>query len=141
MPRRRLESPPPDRLAAVLAGSGRPGVPGVAAVPGGGAAVDGWLPDRAAMLPAEALPKGDYGRHRRPAPPGVLTIPAPLRDVRAGPRRLAVAGLFVVLVGAAVLFGVRVAWARASAAPQPVAAHGAPSGRVSRSVPAGFASG
>jgi competence protein ComEA len=44
-------------------------------------------------------------------------------------------------VGAAVLFGVRVAWARAAAAPQPVAAHGAPSGLVSRSVPAGFASG
>src|SRR6478609_6571275 len=134
MPRRRLESPPPDRLAAVLAGSGRPGA-------AGGAAVDGWLPDRAAMFPAASLPKGDYGRHRRPAPPGVLTIPAPLRDVRAGPRRLAVAGLLVVLVGAAVLFGVRVAWARASAAPQPVAAHGAPSGLVSRSVPAGFASG
>jgi competence protein ComEA len=64
-----------------------------------------------------------------------------LRGVRARPRRLAVLGLLVVLIAAAVVLGVRVAWARASAQPRPVAAsaHGPPVGLVARTVPAAFA--
>ncbi|HEX8973731.1 helix-hairpin-helix domain-containing protein [Oryzihumus sp.] len=59
----------------------------------------------------------------------------------ARPRRLAVLGLLVTLVGATVLFGVRVAWARQAAEPRPVAAGPGPSGLVARSVPSAFASG
>ena len=49
----------------------------------------------------------------------------------------------MLLLTAAVVFGIRVAWARSSATPQPVAAtaHGPPDGLVSRTVPAAFASG
>ncbi len=49
----------------------------------------------------------------------------------------------VLLLTAAVVLGIRVAWARSSATPQPVAAtaHGPPDGLVSRTVPAAFASG
>jgi len=48
----------------------------------------------------------------------------------------------VLLVAAAVVLGIRVAWARASAQPRPIAAsaHGPPGGLVTRSVPAAFAS-
>jgi competence protein ComEA len=84
------------------------------------------------------------GRHRRPAPPrpAILTVPVALRGVRARPRRLAVLGVLVLLVAAAIVLGIRVAWARSSAQPQPVAAaaHGPPGGLVARSVPAAFAS-
>ena len=83
------------------------------------------------------------GRHRRPAPPrpSILTVPVTLRGVRARPRRLAVLGVLLLLVTAAVAFGVRVAWARSSAMPTPVAAaaHGPPGGLVTRTVPAAFA--
>lgn len=96
----------------------------------------------AAMLTAAILE--DNGRHRRPAPPkpAILTVPVALRGVRARPRRLAVLGVLVLLVTAAVVLGIRVAWARSSARPQPVAAtaHGPPGGLVSRTVPAAFAS-
>ncbi|MGN6634819.1 MAG: helix-hairpin-helix domain-containing protein [Oryzihumus sp.] len=86
------------------------------------------------------------GRHRRPAPPPprLLTLPDPLRGAATRPRRLAVLGLLLTLVGATVLFGVRVAWARQAATPHPVAGVGAgagPSGLVGRSVPSAFASG
>lgn len=50
-------------------------------------------------------------------------------------------GLLVTLVGATVLFGVRVAWARQAAAPHPVAAGAGPSGLVGRAVPSAFSSG
>lgn len=84
------------------------------------------------------------GRHRRPAPPrpAILTVPMALRGVRARPRRLAVSGFLVLLVAAAVVLGVRVAWARSSAKPAPIAAaaHGPPAGLVARTVPTAFAS-
>ena len=93
----------------------------------------------------EAVTLDDNGRHRRPAPPkpAILTVPVALRGVRARPRRLAVLGVMLLLLTAAVVFGIRVAWARSSATPQPVAAtaHGPPNGLVSRTVPAAFASG
>ena len=95
------------------------------------------------MLEAETF--DDNGRHRRPAPPkpAILTVPVALRGVRARPRRLAVLGVMVLLLTAAIVFGIRVAWARSSATPQPVAAtaHGPPDGLASRTVPAAFASG
>ena len=96
----------------------------------------------APAIPAPAIP--DTGRHRRPAPPkpAILTVPVALRGVRARPRQLAVLGVLVLLMAAAVVLGVRVAWARSSSQPQPVAAaaHGPPGGLVARTVPAGFAS-
>jgi len=51
-------------------------------------------------------------------------------------------GVLVVLVTAAVVLGIRVAWAHSSAQPQAVAAsaHGPPGGLVARTVPAAFAS-
>jgi competence protein ComEA len=85
----------------------------------------------------------ESGRHRRPAPPkpAILTVPVGLRGVRARPRRLAVLGVLLLLVVAAIVLGVRVAWARSSAQPQPItaAAHGPPDGLVARTVPAAFA--
>ena len=84
------------------------------------------------------------GRHRRPGPPkpAILTVPMSLRGARARPRRLAVLGVLLLLVAVAAVLGVRVAWARSAAAPQPVAAaaHGPPGGLVARTVPAAFAS-
>ena len=101
----------------------------------------------APAIPAPAIPAPgfpDSGRHRRSAPPrpAILTVPVALRGVRARPRRLAVLGALVLLVAAAVVLGLRVAWARSSAQPQPVAAaaHGPPGGLVARTVPAAFAS-
>lgn len=79
------------------------------------------------------------GRHRRPSPPGpaLLTVPSALRDLSVRPSRLAVLGLLVVLLLAALALGVRVAWARAGAQPHPVAAQaGGPLDQ--RTVPAGF---
>ena len=68
-------------------------------------------------------------------------MPDPLRGAVARPRRLAVLGLLLTLVAALMLFGVRVAWARHAAEPQPVAAAGAPSGLVGRALPSAFATG
>ena len=69
-------------------------------------------------------------------------MPVALRGVRARPRRLAALGVLLLLVTAALVLGVRVAWARSSAQPQPVAATGPgpPGGLASRTVPAAFAS-
>ncbi|MGZ4745147.1 MAG: helix-hairpin-helix domain-containing protein [Oryzihumus sp.] len=149
MPRRHLSTPPPGRLEAVLAP--RRTVPEPAA--------SGWVPDGPEPWDGVELPgpeawrardrpdeepgpgAGAVGRHRRPAPPRLITVPDPLRGAAARPRRLAVLGLLVTLVGATVLFGVRVAWARQAAAPHPVAAGTGPSGLVGRSVPSAFASG
>ncbi|WP_457253167.1 SLBB domain-containing protein [Pedococcus sp. P5_B7] len=63
------------------------------------------------------------GRHRRPVPPGprFLTVPTSLRGARLGGPRAAAAGLLLVVLVAAVAFGVRVAWARAASTPQVVA--------------------
>ena len=63
------------------------------------------------------------GRHRRPRPPspGWLTLPEPLRGARLTAPMAAVVGLLLVVVVAGVVFGVRVAMARAAGAPQPVA--------------------
>lgn len=163
MPRRRLESPPADRLAAIL------GMPSAASRPGESPQQVGWVPQRssvarvrlhppakvaafgrsvdsgsakASVVRAPAIPGG--GRHRRATPPkpAILTVPLALRGVRARPRRLAVLGVLVVLVAAAAVLGVRVAWARSSSRPQPVAAaaHGPPGGLVARTVPPAFAS-
>ncbi|MHB8273776.1 MAG: helix-hairpin-helix domain-containing protein [Dermatophilaceae bacterium] len=158
MPRRRLEPPAADRLAAIL------GVSPHASPATASPQLAGWVPQRisvdpipASALPASALPapvltvamltaamREDNGRHRRPAPPkpAILTVPVALRGVRARPRRLAVLGVLVLLVIAGVVLGIRVAWARSSARPQPVAAtaHGPPGGLVSRTVPAAFGS-
>jgi competence protein ComEA len=70
-----------------------------------------------------------------------MTVPTSLRGAVVRPRRTAVLGLLLVLVLAAGVLAVRVAWARSSATPQPVpaAAHGPPTGLLSRSVPAAFA--
>jgi len=96
----------------------------------------------ASAVPAPAA--REIGRHRRPAPPkpAILTVPVSLRGVRARPRRLAMLGVLLLLVAAAVVLGSRVLWARSSAQPQPIAAaaHGPPGGLVARTVPAAFAS-
>lgn len=100
----------------------------------------------AALVPASVTEAATLcsGRHRRAtAPrPAILTVPMALRGVRARPRRLAVLGVLVLLVAAAVVLGLRVAWARSSAQPKPVAAtaHGPPGGLATRTVPAAFAS-
>jgi competence protein ComEA len=54
-----------------------------------------------------------------------------------------VLGLLVLLVAVTSVFGIRVAWARSSARPAPIAAsaHGPPGGLVTRTAPAAFASG
>ena len=149
MPRRRLETPSDERLAAIL------GIPSAASPAKASPQPAGWVPQRMSLdrFPAVALEAAtleaatfdDNGRHRRPAPPkpAILTVPVALRGVRARPRRLAVLGVMVLLLTAAVVFGIRLAWARSSATPQPVAAtaHGPPGGLVSRTVPAAFASG
>ena len=71
----------------------------------------------------------------------MLTVPSALRGVRARPRRLAVLGVLALLIAAAGVFGVRVAWASSSARPESIhaAAEGPPAGLVSRTVPAAFA--
>jgi competence protein ComEA len=52
-----------------------------------------------------------------------------------------VLGVLILLLVLVVTFGVRVAWARSVATPQPIAAaaHGQPAGLVARTVPAAFA--
>lgn len=161
MPRRRLASPPTDRLVAIL------GLPPAASPAGESPELTGWVPLRtsvtrpgATQLAAGMAPTTPVaaararltapqetlgcGRHRRSVPPkpAILTVPVALRGIRARPRRLAVLGVLVLLVTSAVVFGVRVAWAHASAQPQPIAAaaHGPPGGLVTRTVPATFAS-
>ena len=99
-------------------------------------ASEGWAPSGVAQV----LP--DNGGHRRPGlpMPAILTVPVSLRGVRAKPRRLAVLGILLLLVAVAGVFGIRVAWAGASARPESIpAAHGPPGGLVSRSVPPAFA--
>ena len=156
MPRRRLDLPSADRLADIL------GISSAVSPTTASPQLAGWVPQRTSVnpiptapvdpfpaptIPAQAFTAAildDNGRHRRPAPPkpAILTVPVALRGVRARPRRLAVLGVLLLLVTAALVLGIRVAWARSSAQPQPVAAtaHGPPGGLVSRTVPAAFAS-
>ena len=117
-------------------------VPAVVVAPAAPSAGAFW--SSAGRAPAGLAPApSDNGRHRRPGPPkpAILTLPVALRGVRARPRRLAVLGILIVLVVVATVFGVRVAWARSSAKPAPIAAaaHGPPNGLVARTVPAAFA--
>lgn len=97
------------------------------------------LRDRAVQKRAGSKHSGSKHAASKPA---ILTVPVPLRGLRARPRRLAVLGVLVLLVAVAVVLGIRVAWARSSARPATVAAaaHGPPGGLVSRTVPAAFAS-
>lgn len=149
MPRRRLEPPLADRLAAVL---GIPfaalSAPAVTVVPSAESPeVTGWVPKRPSLISTHPVAAPAVStqrpRHRRPAPPmpAILTVPAALRGVRARPRRLAVLGILVLLVVLAMVFGVRVALARSAAQPHAVAAtaHSKPGGLVARTVPAAFA--
>jgi competence protein ComEA len=160
MPRRRLEPPPTDRLAVIL------GMPPVASAAEAPSRRVGWVPQRssftqtevpsptpggpligpvsagsARLTPAQGI--SSCGRHRRAVPPkpAILTVPTALRGLRARPRRLAVLGLLILLVTSALVLGVRVALARSSAQPEPIAAaaHGPPVGLVTRTVPAAFA--
>ncbi|WP_235529044.1 helix-hairpin-helix domain-containing protein [Phycicoccus sp. Root101] len=83
------------------------------------------------------------GRHRRPTPPGprFFALPQSLVGARLSGPRAAVAGLLIVVVVAAVGFGVRVAWARAASAPEVVAPAEPGSAVVGRAAGAtGFAS-
>ncbi|MGN6300061.1 MAG: SLBB domain-containing protein, partial [Angustibacter sp.] len=63
------------------------------------------------------------GRHRRPRPPGPawLAVPEALRGARLTAPRAAAAGLVLVVLVAGLVFGARVALARASSEPRPVA--------------------
>lgn len=160
MSRRRLEPPSTDRLAVIL------GMPPAASAAEAPSRLVGWVPQRSSFTQSESAPptrggvpigpvaagsarlsptKGisSCGRHRRAVPPkpAILTVPTALRGLRARPRRLAVLGVLIILVSSALVLGVRVALARSSAQPTPIAAaaHGPPVGLVSRTVPAAFA--
>lgn len=63
------------------------------------------------------------GRHRRPRPPGPawLAVPEVLRGARLTAPRAAAAGLLLVVLVATLVFGARVALARAASEPRPVA--------------------
>ena len=95
--------------------------------------------------PGEAPARGHRappGRHRRPRPPGpaLLSVPAALRGARVTGPAAAAVGMVVVVLLAVGVFGVRVAWARAASAPEPVVAGAgtsAPSALVSRTPRAG----
>ena len=103
-----------------------------------------WLEGRPVAVPATSPGPAPPGRHRRPRPPGpaVLTVPAALRGARLTAPRAAALGMVLVVVLAVVVFGVRVAWARAASAPEPVtpaANRGAASAVVARTgPPSGF---
>jgi competence protein ComEA len=160
MPRRRLEPPPTDRLAVIL------GIPPVASAADAPPRLVGWVPQRSSVTRMEVPPptpggaligpasaasarptpaqgSSSCGRHRRAVPPkpAILTVPTALRGLRARPTRMAVLGVLILLVGSALVLGVRVALARSSAQPKPIAAsaHGPPVGLVTRTVPAAFA--
>ena len=73
---------------------------------------------------AAGAPRGVVpGRHRRPQPPGPawLAVPEALRGARLTAPRAAAAGLVLVVLVAGLVFGARVAMARASSEPRPVA--------------------
>ena len=74
------------------------------------------------------------GRHRRPRPPGPawLAVPEALRGARLTAPRAAAAGLVLVVLVASLVFGARVALARASSEPRPIAPAPAQTGVVTR---------
>lgn len=82
------------------------------------------------------------GRHRRPTPPRsrFLTVPESLRGARLSGPRAAAAGLVLVVLVAALAFGVRVAWAKAASTPQVVAPSATGSALSARSTGSVFAS-
>jgi competence protein ComEA len=135
VPQRRMVARPPAASVPVTAGP-------LASLPAASRSVASALMGTGSSAPDPRLL--ETGRHRRPAPPKprILTVPVALRGVRARPRRLAVLGVMVLVLAAAVVFGVRVAWAHSTAQPQPIAAsaHSPPGGLVTRTVPAAFAS-
>lgn len=100
------------------------------------------------MPPALAVPQANrLGRHRRPRPPGprILTLPRALQGARVSGPAAAALGMALVVVVAAVVLGVRVAWAKASSAPERVGSSsvraGGGSALASRaSTPSGFGS-
>src|SRR6478672_3962365 len=132
MPLRRRPPEPSPRLRALLAsGSALPAGgtadPPPARVSSAAPPVTPWQPDRDWLEDVGGPPAVDRrppqrpstgGRHRRPTPPGprFFALPQSLVGARLSGPRAAVAGLLIVVVVAAVGFGVRVAWARAASA-------------------------
>ncbi|MFC8502232.1 helix-hairpin-helix domain-containing protein [Pedococcus sp. NPDC057267] len=74
------------------------------------------------------------GRHRRPRPPGPawFAVPEALRGARLTPPRAAAAGLVLVVLVAGLVFGARVALARAGGEPRPIAPAPAQTGVLTR---------
>src|SRR5512133_1300988 len=141
---RRAQEPSP-RLLALLAESGRPwaslpDAPGaeqpddeLAWVPQRkdidigaseherGSGSTGWL-ERSRGMGGNTSARGPSGRHRRPrgpAPP-MLGLPESIRSARFGAPAPALMGVAIVLALAVVVFGVRVAWAKADSRPSVV---------------------
>lgn len=109
----------------------------------------GWVPDPWPRNPGRSRDRAQgrapagrdgTGRHRRVRPP-LLAVPSSLRGARTRPRLVAVAGVLLIVLAAALVLGVRVAFATSAAQPEPVPSVAAtPSGLTRRSVPAAFAS-
>ena len=78
------------------------------------------IPVPLVLVPAPA----EGGRHRRPTPPKrrIPMVAAAWREADATSRRLVVAGVLVLLVTVAVVFGLHLASVSSSGQPQPVAA-------------------
>ena len=100
-----------------------------------------------AALPTVLPQPNRLGRHRRPRPPGprILTLPRALQGARVSGPAAAALGMALVVVVAAVVLGVRVAWAKASSAPEPVGSSAVSAGGGSAlarraSAPPGFSS-
>ena len=100
-----------------------------------------------ADLPTVLPQPNRLGRHRRPRPPGprILTLPRALQGARVSGPAAAALGMALVVLVAAVVLGVRVAWAKASSAPERVGSSavsaGGGSALASRaSAPSGFGS-
>ena len=113
---------PPRRSRVDGRSGGGEGQRGLGA-PGQAASVPEQPPRRAGWeKPEGPAREARPGRHRRPVPPGprFLTVPASLRGARLSGPRAAAAGLLLVVLLAAMAFGVRVAWAKAASAPQAV---------------------
>ena len=98
-----------------------------------------------ADLPTVLPQPNRLGRHRRPRPPGprILTLPRALQGARVSGPAAAALGMALVVLVAAVVLGVRVAWAKASSAPERVGSSavsaGGGSALASRaSTPSGF---
>lgn len=91
--------------------------------------------DSAAGAAGAAVRRGVLpGRHRRPRPPGPawLALPEALRGARLTAPRAAAAGLLLVVLVASLVFGARVALARAASEPRPVAPAPAQTGVLTR---------